>query len=111
MKAYNCLDTNHVAIQPQHENGEKTPQQKYDNLHFSLFFSFRFAAPNFVSSITKGDFVYFFFRETAVEYINCGKVSFHNEINTGYSKCVLCAVCYEWIWMQLCAVFVYAMQF
>lgn len=32
-------------------------------------------APNFVSSITKGDFVYFFFRETAVEYINCGKVS------------------------------------
>ncbi|XP_046999148.1 semaphorin-1A [Schistocerca americana] len=30
-------------------------------------------APNFVSSMTKGDFVYFFFRETAVEYINCGK--------------------------------------
>lgn len=34
------------------------------------------AAPNFVSSFTQGDFVYFFFRETAVEYINCGKVSF-----------------------------------
>lgn len=33
------------------------------------------AAPNFVSSFTQGDFVYFFFRETAVEYINCGKVS------------------------------------
>jgi hypothetical protein len=33
-----------------------------------------FAAPNFVSSMTQGDFVYFFFRETAVEYINCGKV-------------------------------------
>lgn len=33
------------------------------------------SAPNFVSSITKGDFVYFFFRETAVEFINCGKVS------------------------------------
>lgn len=33
------------------------------------------AAPNFVSSMSQGDFVYFFFRETAVEYINCGKVS------------------------------------
>lgn len=32
-------------------------------------------APNFVSSFTQGDFVYFFFRETAVEFINCGKVS------------------------------------
>ncbi|GLH02989.1 Semaphorin-1A [Gryllus bimaculatus] len=31
------------------------------------------SAPNFVSSMTQGDFVYFFFRETAVEYINCGK--------------------------------------
>ncbi|XP_046404618.1 semaphorin-1A [Ischnura elegans] len=30
-------------------------------------------APNFVSSMTMGDFVFFFFRETAVEYINCGK--------------------------------------
>ncbi|CAD6201382.1 GSCOCG00000185001-RA-CDS, partial [Cotesia congregata] len=29
--------------------------------------------PNFVNSMTLGDFVYFFFRETAVEYINCGK--------------------------------------
>jgi len=32
------------------------------------------AAPNFVSSMSQGDFVYFFFRETAVEYMNCGKV-------------------------------------
>ncbi|GIY90834.1 hypothetical protein CEXT_441672 [Caerostris extrusa] len=30
-------------------------------------------APNFVSSVHHGEFVYFFFRETAVEYINCGK--------------------------------------
>ncbi|XP_055954178.1 semaphorin-1A-like isoform X4 [Argiope bruennichi] len=30
-------------------------------------------APSFVSSIHHGDYVYFFFRETAVEYINCGK--------------------------------------
>lgn len=34
------------------------------------------AAPDFVGSMTQGDFVYFFFRETAVEYINCGKVMF-----------------------------------
>lgn len=34
------------------------------------------SAPNFISSFTQDDFVYFFFRETAVEYINCGKVSF-----------------------------------
>ncbi|XP_017786065.1 PREDICTED: semaphorin-1A-like [Nicrophorus vespilloides] len=31
-------------------------------------------APNFVSSVPYGDFIFFFFRETAVEYINCGKV-------------------------------------
>ncbi|XP_037562706.1 semaphorin-1A isoform X4 [Dermacentor silvarum] len=30
-------------------------------------------APNFVSSIHYEDYVYFFFRESAVEYINCGK--------------------------------------
>lgn len=33
------------------------------------------AAPNFVSSFAHGDYVYFTFRETAVEYMNCGKVS------------------------------------
>ncbi|XP_035777828.1 semaphorin-1A-like [Anopheles albimanus] len=33
-------------------------------------------APNFVGSFTQGDFVYFFFRETAVEFINCGKAIF-----------------------------------
>lgn len=46
------------------------------NVYFITFlFSSFFPAPNFVSSLTQGDFVYFFFRETAVEYINCGKVS------------------------------------
>ncbi|XP_077514672.1 semaphorin 1a isoform X3 [Amblyomma americanum] len=30
-------------------------------------------APNFVSSIHYEDYVYFFFRESAVEFINCGK--------------------------------------
>lgn len=32
-------------------------------------------APNFVSSFAHGDYVYFTFRETAVEFMNCGKVS------------------------------------
>lgn len=30
-------------------------------------------APNFVSSFAHGDYVYFTFRETAVEFMNCGK--------------------------------------
>lgn len=67
-------------------------QKDYEHFHFISIhicisfpkpaLTFRFhtffvvvAAPNFVSSFTQGDFVYFFFRETAVEYINCGKVS------------------------------------
>uniref|UniRef100_A0A0A9XEK4 Semaphorin-1A n=4 Tax=Lygus hesperus TaxID=30085 RepID=A0A0A9XEK4_LYGHE len=29
---------------------------------------------NFISSVSHGDYVFFFFREAAVEYINCGKV-------------------------------------
>lgn len=31
------------------------------------------AEPNFVGSYEVGEYVMFFFRETAVEYINCGK--------------------------------------
>ncbi|KAI4488699.1 hypothetical protein M0802_011369 [Mischocyttarus mexicanus] len=31
--------------------------------------------PNFVSSFAYEDYVFFFYRETAVEYMNCGKVS------------------------------------
>ena len=37
-----------------------------------LFFYY-FPEPNFVGSFDIGEYVYFFFRETAVEYINCGK--------------------------------------
>ena len=37
---------------------------------------FVFSAPNFVSSLEDEDFVYFFFREAAVEHINCGKSIF-----------------------------------
>lgn len=32
--------------------------------------------PQFVGSFETNSFVYFLFREAAVEYINCGKVSF-----------------------------------
>jgi hypothetical protein len=47
------------------------------HIHAALIYTLfsLISAPNFVSSMTQGDFVYFFFRETAVEYINCGKVS------------------------------------
>lgn len=31
--------------------------------------------PNFVSMYEIGNYVYVFFREVAIEYINCGKVS------------------------------------
>ncbi|XP_018331529.1 semaphorin-1A [Agrilus planipennis] len=33
-------------------------------------------APDFISSISYENFVFFFFRETAVEYINCGKIRY-----------------------------------
>lgn len=34
------------------------------------------AGPNFVSSFAYEDYVFFFYRETAVEYMNCGKVKY-----------------------------------
>lgn len=39
----------------------------------SLILFFLSIAPDFVHSFEYGDFVFFFFRETAVEYMNCGK--------------------------------------
>ena len=45
-----------------------------------------FSAPDFVSSMEDSDHVYFFFRESAVEYINCGKV---NIKEIARSKCDL----------------------
>ena len=33
-----------------------------------------FSAPDFVKMLEDDDYVYFFLREQAVEYINCGKV-------------------------------------
>lgn len=41
---------------------------------FKNRFNCVFSDPDFVSSFDIGDKVYFFFRETAVEHINCGKV-------------------------------------
>ncbi|XP_065211719.1 semaphorin-1A isoform X2 [Planococcus citri] len=47
---------------------EPLQTEQYDSMSLN--------APNFVNALTLGDFVYFFFRETAVEYINCGKAVF-----------------------------------
>eukprot|EP00095_Tigriopus_kingsejongensis_P005690 maker-scaffold158_size296719-snap-gene-1.21 protein:Tk05690 transcript:maker-scaffold158_size296719-snap-gene-1.21-mRNA-1 annotation:"hypothetical protein DAPPUDRAFT_328717" len=44
---------------------DKIRTEQYDLKHLN--------APNFVSSLEDDDHVYFFFRESAVEYINCGK--------------------------------------
>lgn len=40
---------------------------------FKKNFLILFTEPNFVGSFDVGEYVYFFFREHAVEYINCGK--------------------------------------
>jgi len=51
------------------------------------FFSHDFALdPNFVSSFAFRDKVYFFFREMAVENINCGKVSNVSKVQMLYRK-------------------------
>lgn len=49
---------------------------------------FVFPAPDFVNSLVHGNFVYFFFRETAVEYINCGKVRICTTLTIPTSKIV-----------------------
>jgi len=48
--------------------------------------------PNFVSSFVYADKVYFFFREMAIENINCGKVSIIH-------RCLTCAK--EWMSSKL----------
>lgn len=40
-----------------------------------FFFLILFKEPVFVSSITIGDYVYFFIRETSIEFMNCGQVN------------------------------------
>ena len=46
-----------------------TPSLESSNVSFACV-----PDPDFVSSLEDEDHVYFFFRESAVEYINCGKV-------------------------------------
>ena len=48
------------------KNNLRTEQYDYKHLN----------APDFVSSLEDEDHVYFFFRESAVEYMNCGKAVF-----------------------------------
>ena len=43
----------------------------------NLFLS---SGPDFVASVEDRDHVYFFFREEAVEYMNCGKVRLSRQI-------------------------------
>lgn len=56
----NCLTSNYVS---------ESFLYSFISLHHRIFYS----EPNFVGSFDIGEYVYFFFRETAVEYINCGK--------------------------------------
>jgi hypothetical protein len=52
-------------------------EQKYlaDNIRRIIKSTlFYISAPDFVSTLEDKDHVYFFFRESAVEHINCGKV-------------------------------------
>ena len=48
--------------------------------------------PNFVRSVEKDDKIYFFFREDAVENINCGKVCHVWYVTYGMSR----MVCHVW---------------
>ncbi|KAJ8979585.1 hypothetical protein NQ317_019473 [Molorchus minor] len=53
----------------EHPNGLNTGQRRAVKRKFAN----PITEPNFVGSFDIGDYVLFFFRETAVEYINCGK--------------------------------------
>ena len=46
-------------------------------------YSYFIIEPDFVSSIEDEEYVYFFFRESAVEHINCGKVTMSSIIKLG----------------------------
>ena len=61
--------------------------------------------PSFVSSFVYSDNVYFFFRETAVENINCGKVS-------AVCKClILCRHCQLFSSAYVCLIIYLIMLF
>ena len=52
---------------------ESTGRREYTFKRTIKYDSHMLDKPDFVGSYEVGDYVYFFFRETAVEYINCGK--------------------------------------
>ncbi len=52
---------------------EKTGRREYTFKRTIKYDSHMLDKPDFVGSYEIGDYVYFFFRETAVEYMNCGK--------------------------------------
>ena len=52
---------------------ENTGRREYTFKRTIKYDSHMLDKPDFVGSYEVGDYVYFFFRETAVEYINCGK--------------------------------------
>ena len=64
-----------VQFDSKHLNG--MPLQ-FHELFREIIWRIFFTAPDFVTSLEDGDYVYFFFREQAVEYINCGKVIFYH---------------------------------
>jgi len=59
-----CLTVDHFSLEGRREYTFKRTL-KYDSHHLDK--------PDFVGSYEIGDYVYFFFREIAVEYMNCGK--------------------------------------
>ncbi|XP_054724810.1 semaphorin-5A-like [Uloborus diversus] len=60
------FSTQNYAIYRSMGNGPKLRTVQYDPKWLN--------EPNFIASYEIGNFTYFFFREVAVEYINCGKV-------------------------------------
>ena len=52
---------------------ENTGRREYTFKRTIKYDSHMLDKPDFVGSYEVGDYVYFFFRETAVEYMNCGK--------------------------------------
>ena len=56
-----------------YENDFRRVQRKIIIYTNEILF-FPISGPDFVTSLEDGEYVYFFFREQAVEYINCGKV-------------------------------------
>ena len=65
------------------------------------------AEPDFVSVYEIGDYVYFFFRETAVEFINCGKVCWvmckfvkEKKRTSSIKQCRCISVCFIYLFIH-----------